>query len=289
VAARVRGMPGIRSRSSAPGSAVMPLTRPAGCAAFSLALADCARIFLEFRSMQHRWFACLGGLAALAGAFVAHAGDAMPVASFHAEYAVSRNGKEIGHATLALRPGAGGIWEFSDHTEGTQGMASLLGLDVTENSTFRWRKGLPEGLDYRFAQKTAFKSRKRSTQFDWQSREATSEDGKRHWSAPLQDGAMDRNLVTIALMAALKSGARELAFPVVDKDRVAEQRYRRGADETLSLPAGRIEAVRVDRQRENSRRSTTIWFAPRRDWLPVQIEQVEKNGETVTLRLASAH
>lgn len=212
-----------------------------------------------------------------------------PLPPFQAEYQVLRNGKELGHATLALRNAGNGTWEFSERTEGTKGLASMLGLDVVEKSTFRWRDGMPEGLQYSYSQQAAMKSRERSTDFDWKAREARSRDGKRDWTAPLDGTAMDRNLVTVAMMAALKSGARELTFPVVDKDRISAQRYVAGPRETLSLPAGSIAAVRVERQRDDDRKTTTSWFAPQRGWLPVQIEQVEKNGETVTMRLVSAH
>jgi len=219
---------------------------------------------------------------------VAAASDAVPVAPFHADYEVLRNGQELGRATLTLRASDGGNWEFSSQTKGTKGMASLLGVDVTEKSTFRWHEGRPEGLRYLYSQQAAIKSRQRSTEFDWQTHEAQSRDGNQVWTAPLQTSAMDRNLVTIALMAQLQSGAHDLAFKVVDKDKVAEQRYAQGAHETLSLPAGKIDAVRVERQRSDNSRTTTSWFAPQRNWLPVQIEQVEKNGETITLRLAAA-
>src|SRR5262249_48418801 len=116
--------------------------------------------------------------------------------------------------------------------------------------------------------------------------EARSNDGKSRWTAPLQPGAMDRSAVTVALMASLKSGT-PLAFPVVDKDRVIEQRYAQGGHERLQLPAGAIDAGRVDRQRDDSSRTTTSWFAPQRGWLPVQIEQQEK-GDTITMRLVDA-
>jgi hypothetical protein len=209
----------------------------------------------------------------------------VPLQTFRADYQVLRDGKELGHATLALQPAGDGTWEFSNQTQGTKGMASMLGLDVVEKSTFRWRDGLPEGLHYSYAQQSAIKSRQRSTDFDWNSRQARSRDGKHDYIAPLQSGAMDRNLVTVALMSALKSGTRDLDFRVVDKDKLSDQHYAVSGRETLALPAGKIEAVRVDRQRENSQRATTSWFAPQRGFLPVQIEQVEKNGETITLRL----
>lgn len=238
--------------------------------------------------MPMRWIAlCLNALL-LTAAFATPAADGAPVAPFQADYEVLRNGKELGRATLTLRAADDGTWEFSNQTKGTKGMAGLLGVDVVEKSTFRWREGQPEGLRYLYSQEAAIKSRQRSTEFDWQTHQAQSRDGNNVWTAPLQASAMDRNLVTIALMAELKSGARDLAFKVVDKDKVAEQHYTQSAHETLSLPAGKIDAVRVERQRADNSRTTTSWFAPQRNWLPVQIEQVEKNGETITMRLASA-
>jgi hypothetical protein len=228
------------------------------------------------------------GLLLLACAGLAGAAESPPLQPFQADYQVLRNGKELGHATLTLREAGNGSWEFSSQTKGTKGMASMLGLDVVEKSTFRWRDGLPEGLQYRYSQQAAIKSRERSTDFDWSTRQAVSHDGGNTSTASLQGTAMDRNLVTIALMAKLKTGAQDLAFPVVDKDHVSTQRYASGAHEALPLPAGTIEAVRVDRQRDDSRRTTTSWFAPQRNWLPVQIEQVEKNGETITMRLAAS-
>jgi hypothetical protein len=238
--------------------------------------------------MRMRWMAFFLNALLLGPAVAAASSDAVPVAPFQADYEVLRNGKELGSATLTLRAAGDGTWEFSSQTKGTKGMASLLGVDVMEKSTFRWHEGQPEGLRYMYSQEAAIKSRQRSTEFDWQTHEAQSRDGKNVWTAPLQASAMDRNLVTIALMAQLKSGAHDLAFKVVDKDKVAEQRYAQGAHETLSLPAGKIEAIRVDRQRADNSRTTTSWFAPQRNWLPVQIEQVEKDGETITMRLASA-
>lgn len=238
--------------------------------------------------MHH--IAIAGALALLAFGCLhpAHATEPSPLQPFQADYQVLRNGKELGHATLTLREGSDGSWEFTNQTRGTKGMASLLGVDVVEKSTFRWHDGLPEGLQYRYSQQAAIKSRERSTDFDWKGKQAVSRDGSNSSTASLQGPAMDRNLITLALMARLKSGAHDLAFQVVDKDHVSTQRYSPGTHETLSLPAGSIEAVRVDRQRDDAKRTTASWFAPQRSWLPVQIEQVEKNGETITMKLAAA-
>lgn len=219
----------------------------------------------------------------------AGAAEPPPLQPFQADYQVLRNGKELGHATLTLREAGNGTWEFMNQTKGTKGMASLLGLDVLEKSTFRWHDGLPEGLQYRYSQQAAIKSKQRSIDFDWNAKQARIREGSKESVAELHVSAMDRSLVTLALMARLKAGSSDLAFSVVDKEQATGQRYTQGANEHLSLPAGSVDAVRVERQREDSKRTTISWFAPQRNWLPVQIEQVEKNGETITMRLAAAH
>lgn len=211
---------------------------------------------------------------------------AAPLAPFRAEYQVLRNGKELGKATLELRALDNGTWEFVNQTKGTAGMASALGVDIVEKSIFHWRAGHPEGLSYRYAQTSTFKSRDRSVDFDWSRNSAQSRENNRTWSATLVAGAIDRNLVTLALMADVKAGTTALQYSVVDKDKLGDQRYANAGAETLSLPAGKMQAVRVERQRTDSDRRTTSWFAAERGFLPVQIEQIEKNGETLTLRLS---
>jgi hypothetical protein len=226
-----------------------------------------------------RLVAVVAGVAAAVPA----AADPSPLKPFAADYVVLRDGKELGEATLSLDATGGDTWEFSSRTHGTGGMAGMLGLDVEEHSTFRWRGGAPESLAYRYSQKAAIKSRRRSIEFDWNARTAYSDDGKRHFEAPLTDGAMDRSVVTIALMAALKAHADDPSFPVVDKDRVADQRFRIEGKEALSLPSGPVNAVRVERIRDDANKATTIWFAPHLEWLPVQIEQAGKDG-VITMR-----
>jgi hypothetical protein len=215
--------------------------------------------------------------------------DTAPLQPFNADYQVLRNGKELGHATLTLRVVEGDTWEFSSQTHGTAGMASLLGLDIVEKSTFRWNAGHPQGLRYSYVQKAAIKSRDTAIDFDWPAKSAVIRDNGKSIAIPLDQPAMDRHLVTLALMADLKSGATRLDYQVADKDKVADQHYVQGSHEQLALASGSIDAIKVERDRgSDSKRMTTSWFAPQRGFLPVQIEQVEKkNGETITMRLTT--
>lgn len=208
-----------------------------------------------------------------------------PLQPFHADYQVLRNGKELGHATLTLRPLDSGTWEFSSQTHGTAGIAALVGLDVVEKSTFRWNAGKPLGLHYSYAQKAAIKSRNITIDFYWPEKTAATHDNGKVRSLALDAPAMDRNLVTLALMADLKSGIGDFSYHIVEKDKISDQHYVQSGRETLALPAGSIEAVKIERDRGGGKLRTTSWFAPQRGFLPVQIEQVEKNGEMIVMRL----
>jgi len=222
--------------------------------------------------------------ALLACAGAVRAADA-PLAPFHADYEVLRNGKEIGHATFDLRAGAGGEWEFASATRGTSGMAAMLGLDVEEKSTFRWDGNRPVCAHYGYEQKAAIKSKDLAIDCDWQGKVAHSHAGGKTADVALDAPAMDRHLVTLALMVDLKSDASDFIYRVVDKDKVSDQRYARAGSEMLTLRGGSVDAVKMERDRGgDSKRQTTSWFAPQRGWLPVQIEQVEK-GDTITMRL----
>ena len=226
-------------------------------------------------------------LAAAAGVFMTTLALAAPVEPFHADYVVSRNGKELGKATLDLRS-AGGQWQFDSNTHGTSGMAAMLGVDIQEKSTFTWNANKPECLSYSYSQK-ALKSKTTSITCDWNAKSANVDDNGKPGSVALSGPAMDRHLVALALMADLKSGSSSLSYPVIDRAQVSDQQYIQAGHESIPVGSSNVDAVKVTRDRgADSKRTTTYWFAPQKNWLPVQIEQVEKNGETITMRLATA-
>ncbi len=70
-----------------------------------------------------------------------------------------------------------------------------------------------------------------------------------------------------------------------------DMRYTRGTTQTLNVPAGTFKTLVMQREGEpgdDRRRVGRSWFAESLGWLPVQIEQTEKKGDTVTLKLVSS-
>jgi opacity protein-like surface antigen len=207
---------------------------------------------------------------------------------FHADYATLRNGSELGHTTLDLADNGDGSWTLRSETRGTSGMAKLAGVHIVETSRFRWKDGHPEALAYDYRQDAAFKQKIRHAGFDWQAGEVHVTEGDGDFRYPIAAGIIDRQAVTLALASDLVRGATNFDYKVAVKDRIEAMRYTRAANETLKVPAGEYATVLMQREGEpgtDRKRVARSWFAQSLGWLPVQIEQTEKKGDTVTLKL----
>jgi hypothetical protein len=230
--------------------------------------------------------AFLPALAAILTAATAAAAPAAPLQPFQAQYAVSRNGSELGTATLTLRSDGTDAWTFRSHTQGTQGLARMAGVDVTEQSSLRWRDGRLETTAYDFQQDAMLKKRARHGTFDWSRGEVVFEDQGRSARHRLEPGTLDRHAVTLAIAIDLARGGETFDYPVAGSDGVQTMHYRRDGQMRLDVPAGTFDTVRVTRER--GPRVSTSWHAADIGWLPVQIEQRDgKKNETITLRLTA--
>jgi hypothetical protein len=231
---------------------------------------------------MHALFALL---LALATSGSVRADDDAATAPFERRYEVLRNGKPLGEATLVLRRIDADTWSFTTRTRGTRGLAGLAGASIEEHSDFTWHDGRPQLLRYRYRQDVAFRTRERSLALGADGR-IDSRDGDQRHDLPFEAGTMDRHVVVLAMRADLARGVRDdLRYRVANRDDVEWQRYRVGVAERIDAPGGALQALRVDRVRENPGRTTTSWLAPSLGWLPVRIVQREADGETIEMRL----
>lgn len=232
----------------------------------------------------------LAAVASSAACAPAFAADLM-IKPFHADYATLRNGSEVGHTTLDLSDNGDGSWSLRSETKGTSGLAKLAGVHIVETSRFHWKNGRPEALAYDYKQEGAFKQRTRHADFDWKGGEVRVNEGDQDFRYAIVPGLIDRQAVTLALASGLVHDETTFEYPVAVKDRVETMRYTRGAVETLTVPAGEFTAQLMQREGEpgsDRKRVARSWFAQSLGWMPVQIEQTEKKGDTVTLRLVSS-
>ena len=114
--------------------------------------------------------------------------------------------------------------------------------------------------------------------FDWGRKMLTREREGRVETDPLPEGAQDR-LSFIYGLAFFPPGRGEISAPVADARGVSRHRYAVAGRETLKTPAGEFEALKLVKQRDaGDERETEIWLAAKRDFLPLRIVVVEKDG-----------
>jgi hypothetical protein len=213
---------------------------------------------------------------------------AMP-APYTANYEVLRNGSRMAEATVVLKALGEGRAEFSSNTQGSEGLAALAGANIQQRSLLRWNNGAPETMRWNYSEKLAWKSRVRSLEVDAAAGRIDSRDKDKRYSPPYRAGVLDRNAVTVALMQDIAAGRTgELRYLVPDENELETWVFRTGASEQLDTPIGAQRALRVERIRSSGNgRSTTMWLAQDRGYVPLRILQKEPDGESIDMRITS--
>jgi len=118
--------------------------------------------------------------------------------------------------------------------------------------------------------------------FDWAGKTLTQEHEGKSETTNMVPALQDRLsfLYNYAFQSPpdLKPG-RQIKVTLTDGKGLTRFHYEVAGRETLKTPAGELETVRLVKQRENQDdRETEIWFASSRDYLPVRILVIEKDG-----------
>lgn len=90
----------------------------------------------------------------------------------------------------------------------------------------------------------------------------------------------------------LRPAESSVEVPVAGVRHASVYRFERRATETLELPAGRFDAVRLERPADapgNDRHDRLeVWLAPALCWLPVRVRYADERGMTIDQQLKSA-
>ncbi|MDI3262034.1 DUF3108 domain-containing protein [Aerosticca soli] len=192
-------------------------------------------------------------------------------APFTATYRVLQAGQTIGEATITLKAVGADVWEYSNQSRGTAGLAAAMGASSSETTRLRWRGAMPETVSYDYRMDAAIKSKHRHTDVDWKAQKVSVDDGKGPMNYPSAPGLVDRNLLPFALGLALRAGQKDITLPVAVKREVEQQHYRVTGEEDVSVPAGHFKALRLERV--DTDRAYVAWYVPARYPVPVRLSQ----------------
>ena len=208
---------------------------------------------------------------------------------YNATYEVRRNGEPTGTASVVFRALANGRHELRSHTVGSEGLAAIAGVDLDERSILRVVGGAPETVAYSYRQKVAWKSKARDISVDAGARRITSTDKDKTFSPPYMPGVLDRNAITVALMADIAAGKPgDLQYLVPNKDELETFTYRSAGQEQVQTAIGSQRVIRVERIRDSGNgRTTTLWLGADRNFVPLRMLQREPDGSTIEMRITS--
>ena len=199
--------------------------------------------------------------------------------SFTATYHVLQGGDPLGDATITLKPGANGQFEYTNQTKGTGGMAAMFSANVTESSRFTWSGQVPQLVSYHYQLDASIKQKSRDITVSGGTVQV--QDTKKSYSYPVVPNLVERNTLPLALGVALRAGKQDATFPVAVKQSVENQQFKVSGKEKVTVPAGSFDTVRVDRT--DADRGFSAWYAPTKFPVPVKIAQ--KDGGDLTLEL----
>lgn len=97
---------------------------------------------------------------------------------------------------------------------------------------------------------------------------------------------MDNQLVRVDLSQRLKAGENEFSYDLINY-RGERKHYKLQVLETenLSLPYGRLSAIKVEIKRDSNVRLTYAWFAPDLDYSLVRLQQFKEGKEQGDIKL----
>lgn len=194
---------------------------------------------------------------------------------FQALYAISLNNFVIGESRIDLAAQPDGRYQYRSNTHSV-GVARLFRSDrVQESSLFILHRGHIRPLEYRFDHAGSNKGRHAFLDFDWKGRKVSNTVEGHTWEMEIPLNALDKLVVQVAVMMDLTAGKEQLTYAIADGGKLKEYHFATVARETIKVPAGEFEVVKIERLRKDNDRTTHLWCAPSLGYLPVRIEQIE--------------
>lgn len=203
---------------------------------------------------------------------VAHA---LPPERIEVVYELTRNGSAIAEVVERLEHGDG-VYYLTETARG-RALYALRGNIKRSSYGVVGEEGLRplEFVDERTGRRTS------RARFDWNARRLVLESKGETQVIPLPDTAHDR-LSYVLNFAFRPPGTGPFTVHVTDGRGVSTHVYDPAGLERMKTPAGEFDALKLSRRKANPQdRSTELWLAADRYYLPVRMTIIEKDGTRI--------
>ena len=177
-----------------------------------------------------------------------------------------------GQLNTELRATADGY--VATHSIKTTGMSRLLASgNITESSTFARQSGGIRPQRYHSDDTLTRDKIRADIEFDWDTGEATGTVNGEPFASVMDAVAYDRVSIQYELMSDLMNGTASKEYELFDVDEIKTITVQNIGSRSVTVPAGKFQAIGVRHQTPGSKRVTTMWCVKELDYLPVIVEQ----------------
>lgn len=191
-----------------------------------------------------------------------------------------------GQLNTELRATADGY--VATHTIKTTGMSRMLASgNITESSSFAPVGDSIRPQSFHSDDSLTREKLQADIDFDWHTGEAVGTVNSEDFRSALQAAAYDRVSIQYELMSDLARGSASHEYLLFDIDEIKTITVRNIGRRTVTVPAGKFEAIGVQHQTPGSKRVTTMWCVEEFGYLPVIVEQHRKGKLRMRAELKS--
>jgi hypothetical protein len=234
--------------------------------------------------MLKKWLSALLLLAGLIANTILLAGE---LPDFEASYILKRGSLHIGSSNIEFRSSNDGSYVYESHSWPTRWVAWLLKDRLHESSRGNIIGDSLRPDAYHYLRTGGSREREADLFFDWKQNLVKNHVEDSLWEMKIPTGTLDKLAAQLGMMLALRQGKDDVTFNVADGGHLKEYRFKVIGHETVEVPAGTFETVKITKLRANKDRITYVWCAPALNYLPVRIWQRETDDAEYSSDLES--
>ncbi len=203
---------------------------------------------------------------------------------FTAYYDLYRGVIHFGQTRRTLSHNDDGSFTYESETRPNKVFSLLARGHIIERSRWIVHENRVRPLEYSYLRSDGQTERDVTLNFDWDKFLVTNTINNDPWQMPIPGNALDKLIYQIALMVDLQQGLTEFNYEIADGGKLKQYTIQALGEAHIDTPLGRLKTIKV--QRVGDKRNTTMWCAPRLNYLPVRIEQEEENGRRIKAQLS---
>ena len=206
-----------------------------------------------------------------------HAKENLPP-PFEASYTIFKKGTEVAKLHRSLSRLDNGEYIYRSETNSTGLVSIFYKLHILEESHWRLRDQRIEPIDYSYQRIKKKKESHKRTVFDWKNHQVNTFVNGKKSTLELIQGMTDKLLYQIDMMRDLEMGHYPVSYTIVDGVKIKTYSFEYLGEESLETPIGKLNTIKIIRQKPGKKGNLILWCAGKLHFLPVKVETTDDEG-----------